>query len=111
MKDGENFKNLYIPLPEVLDKDGEAIEDVEYYAESAPSDTTDKKYVVLTANGGATFIIVVFFVIRSCFNFGCFCCGCHKVASIIIRKLNCVISSTKAWVCKVFTFNVETFVR
>ncbi len=53
VKDGENFKNLYIPLPEVLDKDGEAIEDVEYYAESAPSDTTDKKYVVLTANGGA----------------------------------------------------------
>lgn len=51
-KDGESYKDLYVPTPKVMDEDGNKIENVEYLT-SAPADKTNKKYVIVSVKGGA----------------------------------------------------------
>ncbi|MBE7075583.1 MAG: hypothetical protein E7375_00745 [Clostridiales bacterium] len=53
-KDGETYKDLYLPTPTVLNKDGEDLEvaDANFVTELPATPTG--KYVVVTAKGGAT---------------------------------------------------------
>lgn len=51
-KSGESYKNLDLPMPTLMDEDGEEIEDVQYVTSKDQITSDHKHYVVVTANGG-----------------------------------------------------------